>query len=118
VGELGVPRLFLIKPYMWGRTTRTESTRSAPPLSLVSFTAAGPHTTGTHPLPCCYHFFSAERNFFRENKPKNGKALKRRRNLTNNIPLESPWRVESIETIYFEDGALYITRVRGEVIRV
>jgi hypothetical protein len=36
----------------------------------------------------------------------------------NNIPLESSNRGESIEAIYFEDGALYNTRIRGEVNRV
>jgi hypothetical protein len=55
---------------------------------------------------------------FQQKTSKNGKWVKRWRNFSNNIPLESSNRGESIESIYFEDGALYNTRIRGEGIRV
>jgi hypothetical protein len=93
----------------------TTPTQAAPTHSL-SFHSLRLGPTGQSPPP----FFPVAisllliRFLNRKNQIENGKWLNRQRKFSNNISLKSSRRGESIEVIDFENGAVCITRVKGE----
>jgi hypothetical protein len=112
--KLGAQQLFLIKYDVRARFTCTKSTRTTQSPSLISPTDKGPHETENSPssallrIPFCWF------EYLQQNQIEIGKRVKRRRNFTNYIPLESSRRGEHSRTIYFQFHALWITRIQGK----
>jgi hypothetical protein len=98
--------LCLIKHYMWGRSMNTMSTRTISPPSLVLLLSlslgTGPTGTESHPFSSGANYLLLARVFNRK-QSENGKWVKRKRKIANNISLESSNRGESIGVINFEN---------------